>query len=271
MSRPFDTLFSSPRRRRRVARIAVLLALAGLAAVGITLITRLDGGDRSGLKDVWEPGKPVVVGNEKSVRLTPAARRGIDATLVRFEREGVAKKDLAAAYELVTLEFRGGTTRAQWRHGNTPIYAYPAPTGPVANAWRLNYSYRGDVGVALMLSSRHRKTVGSVIFHVELKQRSGRWLVDSFSPVATFTPIGEGPQHETGPADYAGTAAGANTAHAEEAALSPLWIIVPAIVLGLCLLVPLCFFVIGRVRERRAVRAYESTLPKTLPPLPRRG
>jgi hypothetical protein len=271
MSRPFATLLSSPRRRRRATRIAVLLAVAGVAAVGITLIARLDGGNGGYVKDVWEPGKPVIVGNEKPVRLTPAARREINATLVRFVRAGVAKKDLAAAYELVTPAFRGGTTRAQWLRGNTPIYAYPAPTGPVANAWRLNYSYRGDVGVALMLSSRLRKTVGSVIFHIELKERRGRWLVDSFSPVATFTPIGEGPQHETGPADYAGAAADGNSAHDEKAPLSPLWIIVPAIVLGLSLLVPVGFFVIGRVRERRAVRAYGSTLPKRLPPLPRRS
>jgi hypothetical protein len=271
MSRLAVTLLSSPRRRRRAARVAVLLAVVGAGAVGIVLLTRLDGGNRGYVKDVWEPGKPVVVGNEKPVRLTPSARREINATLVRFVRAGVAKKDLASVYKLVTPEFRGGTTLAQWRHGNSPIYAYPAPTGPVANAWRLNYSYRGDVGVALMLSSRLRKTVGSVIFHIELKERRGRWLVDSFSPVATFTPIGEGPQHETGPADYAGSAAGGNSAHAEKAPLSPLWIIVPVIAVGLSLLVPLCLFVIGRVRERRAVRAYESTLPKRLPPLPRRS
>ena len=29
------------------------------------------------------------------------------------------------------------------------------------------------------------------MFHVYLKPRNGRWLVDSFMPAATFTPIGK--------------------------------------------------------------------------------
>lgn len=250
-------------------RIATVLAIAGGVAFGITQLPNW--GDGARVKDVFEPGKPVVVGNEKPVRLTPAARRGINATLVRFVRAGVARGNLAAAYDLVTPAFRGGTTRAQWRKGDSPVYAYPAPAGPIVNAWHLNYSYRGDVGVALMLASRYRRRVGQVIFHVELKQRRGRWLVDSFSPVATFTPIGEGPQHETGPADYAGGAADGKGARAEKAPLSPLWVAIPAGVLSLALLVPLAFFVVGRVRERRAVRDYEATLPKSLPPHPRRN
>ncbi len=88
--------------------------------------------------------------------------------------------------------------------------------------------------------------------------------------MATFTPIGVGRQHETGPADYA---AGTRTElHAQEAALSTLWIVVPAGLLGLVLLVPLGFFPASRLRDRRAERRHGATLPKPLPPLPvRRG
>ena len=144
------------------------------------------------------------------------------------------------------------------------------PAGSVSGQWRLTYSYRGDVGVALMLHSRRPRTVGPIIFQVELLKRRGRWLVDSFAPVATFTPIGVGPQHETGPADYAGSAPGRNI-HADKAALSILWIAVPAALLALSLLVPLGFMAAAGIRDRRAARAFEARLPKTLPPLPPRS
>jgi hypothetical protein len=263
-----SNLFASPRRRRQAARIAVLLAVAGGVAVGITQVPSWgDGG--GGVKDVWEPGKPVVVGNEKPVRLRQADRQEIDSTLDSFVRNGVAGRDLLAAFELVTPAFRGGSTRAQWTRGDSPIYAYPTAAGSVTGQWRLTYSYRRDVGVDLMLHSRRPRKVGPIVFQVELLKRGGRWLVDSFAPVATFTPIGVGPQHETGPADYGGSASGTDI-HADKGALNPLWIAVPAALLALSLLVPLGFVAVARIRDRRAARAFEATLPKTLPPLPLR-
>ncbi len=257
-------LFSSPRRRRRVVRAAAFLLVAGAVAFGITRLTLNPSVEQ---KETFRAGRPVVTGNEKPVRLTKSDRRLIGATLARFVQDGVTGRDPAAVYDLVTPQFRGGTTRAQWRSGAAPVYSYPARTGGIAGQWRVNYAYRGEVGVALMLDSRYPKKVGQIIVHAELRERRGHWLVDSFAPVATFTPIGQGPQHETGPADYTG-AANTAEARAEKAPLSVLWIVVPASVLGLALLIPLCFVVGARVRERRALRAYDAMLPKTLPPLP---
>jgi hypothetical protein len=120
----------------------------------------------------------------------------------------------------------------------------------------------------MMLSSTRPRKVGQIIFHGELHKRGGSWLVDSFAPVATFSPIGVGRQHETGPADYAGGSRA--EAYSQKAALSTLWIVVPASVLALVLLVPLGFVIVSRLRDRRVARAHEATLPKTLPPLPTR-
>lgn len=92
--------------------------------------------------------------------------------------------------------------------------------------------------------------------------------MDTFSPMATFTPIGVGRQHETGPADYTGGSRA--DLSADKGALSPLWIVVPLALLGLIVLVPLGIALAARMRDRRAARAYETTLPKTLPPLPTR-
>jgi hypothetical protein len=189
---------------------------------------------------------------------------------VAFVRNGVAQQDLTAAYDLVTPAFRGGTTRAQWRKGASPVYVYPAVTRRISGNWRVDYSYRGQVGIAMMLSSTRPRKVGQIIFHGELRKHRGSWLVDSFAPVATFSPIGVGRQHETGPADYTGGSRA--EVYSQEAALSTLWIIVPVSVLALVLLVPLGFVLVSRLRDRRVARAHEATLPKTLPPLPtRRG
>jgi len=255
-------LLASPRRRRRLARAGVFLAVAGVAAFGITRLTL---NQNVHAKEVFQPGKPVVT-SQKPVGLSTADRRMIGRTMVAFVRDGVAQRDLTAAYDLVTPAFRGGTTRAQWRKGASPVYAYPAVTRGISGNWRVDYSYRGDVGVALMLSSTRPRTVGQVVFHAELYKHRGTWLVDSFAPVATFTPIGVGRQHETGPADYAGGSRA--EVRAQEAALSTLWIVVPASVLGLVLLVPLGFVLVSRLRDRRVARAYEAMSPKTLPPLP---
>jgi hypothetical protein len=258
-------LLSSPRRRRRLARAAVLFAVAGGVAFGITRLTLNENVHE---KEVFEPGKPVVTDNQKPVRLRKADRREIGRTLVAFVQNGVAQQDLTAAYDLVTPAFRGGTTRAQWRRGASPVYVYPAVTRKISGNWRVDYAYRDQVGVAMMLSSTRPRKVGQIIFHGELRKRRGSWLVDSFAPVATFSPIGVGRQHETGPADYTG---GSRTeAYSQEAALSTLWIVVPAGVLALVLLVPLGFVLLSRLRDRRIARAHEATLPKTLPPLPQR-
>ena len=256
-------LLASPRRRRRAARVAVLLVVAGAVAFGITRLT-LNENVRD--KEVFQKGKPVVTGNQKPVPLAKADRRKIGKTLVAFVRDGVAQRNLNAAYDLVTPNFRGGTTREQWRRGSSPIYVYPAVTRGVAGNWRVNYSYRRDVGVALMLSSTRPRKVGQIIFHAELRQQRGAWRVDTFSPMATFTPIGVGRQHETGPADYTGGSRA--DLRADKAALSPLWIVVPLSLLALIVLVPLGIMLAGRMRDRRAARAHEATLPKTLPPLP---
>ena len=90
-----------------------------------------------------------------------------------------------------------------------------------------------------MLSSTRPRKVGQIIFHGELRKHRGGWLVDSFAPVATFSPIGVGRQHETGPADYTGRSR-ARGLFAEGGAQHPLDI-VPVGVLALVLLVPLGF------------------------------
>jgi len=178
----------------------VLLAAAGAVAFGVTRLTL---SQNVHAKEVFQPGKPVST-SQKPVRLSRADRREIGRTMVAFVRDGVAQGNLTAAYDLVTPAFRGGTTRAQWGKGASPVYVYPAVTRGIAGNWRVDYSYRDDVGVALMLSSTRPRKVGQIIFHAELYRRGGSWLVDSFAPVATFTPIGVGRQHETGPADFTG-------------------------------------------------------------------
>src|SRR6188472_3409848 len=101
-------LLDSPRRRRRLARVAVLLVVAGAVAFGITRLTL---NEDVKPKEVFQKGKPVST-ESKPVPLSKADRKEIGRTLVAFVAEGVAQRDPAAAYDLVTPNFRGGTTKA---------------------------------------------------------------------------------------------------------------------------------------------------------------
>ena len=201
---------------------------------------------------------PQVTAKERSVRLRPAERRAIDATLDRFVPAAVARRDPSAARELATPELRAGATSAQWEKGEIPVYPYDA-RGTKFHGWRVNVAHPGYVNVDLMLMSRHPRRQGSIIFKVELERVDGRWLVASFQPAAAFSAVGQRPQ-VTASNDF-GPNPAANTAG--EARLSPVWFAVPAAIGSLIVLVPLFILVRGWFSARR----YRSS-SGGLPPLP---
>ena len=109
--------------------------------------------------------------------------------------------DVAAAYDLVTLNIRGGITRRKWGHGGIAVYPFPA-AGHTFHGWQLDY-VRPTVGIELTLKARKGSGLGAIIFNVDLKRVGGRWLVDAFTPAAVFSAPGKKPG-VTAQADFAG-------------------------------------------------------------------
>jgi hypothetical protein len=253
---------SSPRARRRLAWCA---ALAAAAAVLGALVALLPKGTQS--ETTRSGGKQFITKPREKVPLSAADRKTINATLTAFVRTAVARREVGASYELVTAALRAGKTRAEWARGTIPVFPYAA-RGKHFDGWRLKYSYRGDVGFDLTLQPRVGSKLGAVTFAVEMKRVHGRWLIDSFTPTAVFAPVGAAPRITTAqdfrpPRIHSRptTALLRQASGSSESAFNRLWLIAPAALLGLALLVPLTLLLVGRVRGYHPARG-------RLPPLP---
>jgi hypothetical protein len=243
----------SPRRRKRVIVLAVLAA-AGIAAaiVGLTL------SNTSHEKETFEPGKAQVIQNQVSVPLSPADRRAVLQAVDRFVDTAVARRDLAAAYDLTSPELRGPVSRREWARGDIPVPAYPVYRHGV----RITDTYRNDVFAQLFLKAR-RSSVEPLGVDIELKAlgkgSKRRWLVAYYLPRQTLgTAVARGPTAAPEPKD---PGIGPH--------LSNLWFFVPLAMLGLIVLVPVAIGVRDWLQGRAAERRYGER--RELPPLPPRA
>lgn len=121
-------------------------------------------------------------------RLSPADRKAINHVVDVLVNHAVKRQDPAAAYSIVTPTLRAGMTRKEWATGSIPVYPYPA-RGTSFHGWTVKYVTPGEVAVELMLQPRRGEKVGPILFDVYLDPIGGKWLVDSFMPVATFAPL----------------------------------------------------------------------------------
>jgi hypothetical protein len=181
--------------------------------------------------------------------LSAADRHAIDRALDAFVNSAIKRRNVGASYNLVTPQFRGGTSRAAWMKGNLPVYPYPA-RGTSFHEWTLEFASPNDVGFQLLIESSKRKTDG-IEFTGEIKKINGHWLIDSFMPSATFSGSGT----VVGPQDFAASSGGDN---AGVASLSDAWLVIPALLLGGCLLLPLGWILYVWRRNRRAYERYRS-------------
>ena len=247
--------------RRRLGWLAACVAVAGVVAAAIVLIP---GAHKS--HETLQRGGGVQVA-QKTVRLTPASRRAIDALFDAFVPDAVERHDVARALPLVTPAFRAGVTRKEWMRGSLPVMPYDA-VGRQFHGWTLIYAYPREVSVTVLLHPAPKETLGAVAFTAVLKKPRGRWLVDSFVPAASFAPKMSHPKekpHLLAQNDFM-PAASAPSSQAVAAAptgrgtdsLSTKWLLVPAAILALIVLVPIGAGVTHVRRTRRAWRDYRA-------------
>ena len=243
---------SSPRKRRRLVRIACALLVIGGVAIAAVLVPR--GRSTSAAQPVpasEEPAQTVAV--QEEVRLSAADRRAINRTLDRFVVTAVTRRNPAAAWELAGPTLRADTTRADWAKGDVPVFPFPAK-GVHFHGWRPSLTYRDDVLFDVLIHPTERSKKGPVSFTVEMKRRNGRWLVDGFVPVAEFSRAGDSPT-VLSQADYA---PGVSSPHASKRRINKLVVAVPFVLLGLVLLVPLTLGCLSWYRGRRAFAEHQA-------------
>lgn len=241
---------ASPRKRRRLAKIGVVVFVLLVLAV-LTAIFKKPADDAPSSA----PARGSVYVEERPVRLTPAMRREINATLNRFVPAAVLRKDTMAAYQLSTPGLRAGASEAEWERGQIPVF--PADVRPPFTGWNLNYSIRNNVNFDLMLrTTRKEKTVSAYSYNVDLKRVDGRWRVEWFYPVAQFrrTSLENGTKvvasYDFVPLQYQG--AGQASREEEKRLFTLALFSIPVIGLTLVLLL----FLTQYVRNRRAERRY---------------
>jgi hypothetical protein len=199
-----------------------------------------------------------------SPRLSPADRAAITRSIDVFVNHAVKRANTTAAFEVVAPEMRPGITRKQWARGDIPVYPFPARG--TTHPWNILYVTKDEVGLELQLIPRRGvKGQGPIIFHIYLRPvRGGRWLVDSFMPVATLAPIGAKKSKVLSVRDFSPGAQG-DEASGSPSQLSKDWLLLPVGVIGLALVVLAGWAVVRGIRNRRLAGPRGGTLPP-LPP-----
>lgn len=194
----------------------------------------------------------------KPRRLAPSDRKAINETLDILVNHAVKRKNAGAAYDVVTAELRGGMSRKAWSRGAIPIYPYPA-RGTQFHDWTIRYYNAEEIGIELLLNPRPGSELGQFVFHVYLKPSRGRWLVDSFMPAATFTPIGERARVQA-QADFMASS-GEPARPTGAGRIGAVFAFVPFAVIGLILVALAAWGVGSNLRYRRLVGHRREGLP----------
>jgi hypothetical protein len=202
-----------------------------------------------------------------SPRLSPAERAAITRSVDTFVNHAVKRNHPELAYDVVAPELRPGMTRREWRGHDIPVYPFPA-TG-TTHPWNVLYVTKGEVGLELQLMPPPHSAQGPIIFHIYLRPAHGRWLVDSFMPVATLAPVGAKHSKVRSVRDFSPqNAGGAGLGIVGHGQIDRIWIVAPFAAIGLFLLGLAGWGVARAVRNRRLYAAHRS---RALPPLPRNG
>jgi hypothetical protein len=265
---PVTLLPSSPRVRRRLAKVGVAAVLTA-GCVGAYAVVTGDGATKAKSYPAAPPASAqaepadVPAAPQQEVRLSRRDKRAIDRTLDRFITLAVARRNPIAAFDVVGPTLRSGTTRADWLKGDVPVYPFPARDLHFHD-WKPNLSYRNDVLFDLLVHPKKGSKQGPISFTIEMKRIKGHWVVDGFVPVAIFSPTDSKPT-VTSQADYA---PGVYSVQNSKSQIAHVFVLIPLALLALALVVPLALGCVSWYRGRRAVAEVERLLARreALPP-----
>ncbi len=157
----------------------------------------------------------------------PQPELGQIRTLLRaFIPAAIGRDHPGRAWPLATPSMQAGTTRADWRHGNLPVFPYPVAMSGFG--MRPITVEPGDVTFDLMVHPKPGSNAGVEVFTTEVQRIGGKWRVASMAAEAQFAGSG-GPATITAQPDFAPHQQG--LPHHQN--LSSGWVLVPLLVIGL--------------------------------------
>jgi len=243
-------ILQSYRWRRRFAWLGVFVLLAGGVAIAVVL---LPGAHNNQEVEPTGTALPQTVAIQKPTRVTAAERRAVDRTLSAFVKTALTRADPAAAWNLVTADMKGGVSRKEWNSGTLPVAPFPAQV-PKRLSWDVLSSYADDLTLDLLLQPRRGTHTGAIAFTVEMQRdkKTGRWLIASMTPQHIFSPA------PTQPVRTSTKPVSVPQVKIINGALSLWWLVVPAGVLTLVVLIPAAVLMNNWRRNRAFERRYRA-------------
>jgi hypothetical protein len=231
-------VLASYRWRRRFAWLGgLLVVVVALAVIVIEMPNespKVQGPSNVPVR-IEESAKPVqLTARDETLALHVASE---------FISTAVARKNVDRAWNLVSSDFRSGTTREDWHRGRLPVSPYSVRK----TSWKFDFADSEGVGWTVTLyptKSSHETPLDFEIgLHPVGSGKHRRWLVDYWqaSPTNAVALSAAG-------AGTPGTGAGGNVASGK-AKESLTWLIFPLSLLGLVVLIPLGVFGVNWYRE----------------------
>lgn len=240
---------SSPRARRRLARLALGIVAVVAVAAAIALLPR------GHAQHETFSDQPAVVAapSPENVPASPGLRRRLTSETSAFIRTAVRRQHLNDSWPLVHPALRQGLSRREWLTGNIPVIPFPA-TGIVSVD--LQWSYRDDVAFDVVLQPEPKSGLYRKTFTIEFRRvpagKDGRWLVYSWVPKGVSDALVQD-EHA------AGVQAALEHTRGHRG-ISNVWILLPVVVIVSVFLLPLLLFLVERRRVRRAEEAHREAV-----------
>lgn len=182
--------------------------------------------------------------------VSPADRVAINRVLDVFVPAAIGRQHAARAWALTTATMHLGGSRAEWARGSMPVTPFPV-VGTSFHGWTVDWVAKGQADVVLLVHLRKGAPLGAVSFDIRMRKVHGRWLVDSAAPEATFSAPGQDSQIQAQP-DFRPQP---GQAFSRTGRISAKWaLIIPGILLGIVVVLPIAVIGIHRVRDRRVRR-----------------
>ena len=249
-------MLKSPRWRRRLTKIVVVLAIFPLAYLGIHYST---GGNPENANG------PVVANYVQPKRspFTEAERRAVHPVLAQFIKYAVAREDPGKAWDVAGPDLRSGMTRKEWDTGAIPVVNYPAAHKGLGSWSYVKYSYADTVGLEVFVFPKPGSGYSAMTADAEVvKDHDGRWQVNYWMPEKFHGPAAVSAKQVKAAKKNARAHARKSNAQKTAAAAPPsaaqpirtrgIWLAVPVGLLSLIILAPLVLLLVGWLRNRRA-------------------
>ena len=236
----------SPRRRRHLTWTAGAVGAVVAATVAIVLMPRGEPVPQTPLRTTAEDTAPA----RPPLRLTDARRHEIDSVVRRFAVEAATRRNPAAAWDDASATLRAGVSRSAWNAGDLPgiVPFDPDALGDVS--WKVVYREPERVALDVLLVAKPGTRQRSTVYAADLVLERGRLVVDAWAPRATLAGPSAAPEKDE-------TTAAPAKPQAAHGKLDTRWLLIPAGVLALAVLVPLGLLARSILRNRRAYRRYQ--------------